>query len=217
MPKTNINGLVVHHITVGEGPHLVMLHGFMGNLAVWHLRIAPLLRSRFRITTYDLRGHGYTEITKSGYTTGEMAEDLRGLLDKLGIERTHLVGHSFGADICLYFALLYPHRVDKLIALEPGLITLLREQYKYPWKGWSYWVEKLEEVGLTVPDEKKSDLRYLLNLSLETPKFYGPARDCLAKENLSCTCCSTRVWSRITHRVGCCRPMPCRASPLLRC
>jgi len=176
MPKTNVNGLVVHHIAVGEGPDLVMLHGFMGNLAVWHLRIAPLLRSQFRITTYDLRGHGYTQVTTHGYTTHQMAEDLRGLLDTLGIVRTHLVGHSFGADICLYFAHLYPNRVNRLIALEPGLITLLREQYKYPWKGWSYWVEKLEEVGLTVPQEKKSDLRYLLNLSLETPKFYGPAR-----------------------------------------
>jgi pimeloyl-ACP methyl ester carboxylesterase len=153
-----------------------MLHGFMGNLAVWHLRIAPLLRSRFRITTYDLRGHGYSQMTEAGYTVAEMAEDLRGLLDTLGIERTHLVGHSFGADICLYFSHLYPERVNRLVALEPGLVALLREYYQYPWKGWSYWVEKLEEAGLSVPCEKRSDLRYLLTLSLETPKFYGPAR-----------------------------------------
>jgi pimeloyl-ACP methyl ester carboxylesterase len=176
MPKTNVNGLMVHHITVGEGPSLVMLHGFMGNLAVWHLRIAPLLRSRFRITTYDLRGHGYTQMTPDGYTTAEMAEDLRGLLDTLGIERAHLAGHSFGADICLYFALQYPERVNRLVALEPGLISLLREQYRQPWQGWSYWVEKLHAAGLTVPEDKRCDLRYLLNLSLETPKFYGPAR-----------------------------------------
>lgn len=176
MPKLKINGVNLHYISVGGGPDLVMLHGFLGNLAVWHLQIAPQLRRSFRVTTYDLRGHGYSEVTPTGYTAGEMADDLAALLDELGIERTHLVGHSFGADICLYFALKYPDRVKKLVALEPGLAALVEQRKHHSWGGWSYWVSKLEEVGITVPEDKRTDLEYLLDVSLNTPKFYGPAR-----------------------------------------
>jgi pimeloyl-ACP methyl ester carboxylesterase len=176
MPKTTVNGVNLHYIAVGAGPDVVMLHGFLGNLAVWHLQIAPQLRRSFRVTTYDLRGHGYSEVTPTGYTAGEMVEDLVALLDRLGIERAHLVGHSFGADICLYFALKYPNRVKKLVALEPGLAALVNQRKHDSWGGWSYWVSKLEEVGITVPEEKRTDLEFLLDVSLNTPKFYGPAR-----------------------------------------
>jgi len=77
MPKIKANGINLHYITVGAGPDVVMLHGFLGNLAVWHLYMVPLLRREFRVTTYDLRGHGYSEVTPSGYSAGDMAEDLR--------------------------------------------------------------------------------------------------------------------------------------------
>lgn len=178
MPVTAIEGrgISLHHLTVGDGPDIVMVHGFLGNLAVWHLRIAPQLRRHFRVTTYDLRGHGYSEVTPDSYSAGDMAEDLRGLLDALGLNKVHLVGHSFGADICLYFAHLYPERVDRIAALEPGLAALVHQRKDAGWVGWSYWVTKLEEVGLTVPPEKRNDLEYLLDLSISTPKFYGPAR-----------------------------------------
>lgn len=176
MPKVKANGVNLHYITVGAGPDVVMLHGFLGNLAVWHLYMVPLLRREFRVTTYDLRGHGYSEVTPTGYSAGNMAEDLRGLLDELGIERPILVGHSFGADVCMYFALKYPERVQRMLAIEPGLAALVHERKREDWIGWDAWVAKLEEVGLKVPPEKRTDLEYLLTLSLETPKFYGPAR-----------------------------------------
>lgn len=176
MPKIKANGVNLHYLTVGAGPDVVMLHGFLGNLAVWHLYMVPFLRREFRVTTYDLRGHGYSEVTPSGYAAGNMAEDLRCLLDELGIERPILIGHSFGADVALYFALKHPERVPKLLALEPGLAALVHERKREDWIGWDAWVAKLEEVGLKVPADKRTDLEYLLTLSLETPKFYGPAR-----------------------------------------
>lgn len=176
MPKIQANGIETHYITLGEGSDVVMLHGFLGNLAVWHLNIVPELRKQFRVTTYDLRGHGYSQVTPNGYSSEELAADLKALLDELGIERAHLVGHSYGADVCLHFALLHPERVSRLIALEPGLAALVHQRKAEDWEGWTYWVSKLEEAGVKVPQDKKSDLNYLLNLSLETPKFYGPAR-----------------------------------------
>jgi len=166
----------LHYITVGMGPDIVMLHGFLGNLAVWHLYMAPILRREFRVTTYDLRGHGYSDVTPTGYTAADMAEDLRCFLDEMGIERPILVGHSFGADICMYFSLLYPERVPKLLALEPGLAALVHLRNDRDWIGWAAWVAKLEECGIHVPEDKRTDAEFLLQLSLETPKFYGPAR-----------------------------------------
>ena len=116
MPKAKVNGIDIHYITVGQGSDMVMVHGFLGNLAVWHLQIVPQLRNSYSITTLDLRGHGYSQVTPSGYTAADMADDLKGLLDTLGLRKVALVGHSYGADVCLYFALLYPERVSKLVA-----------------------------------------------------------------------------------------------------
>ena len=176
MPRIQTNGIETHYIRLGDGSDVVMLHGFLGNLAVWHLNIVPELRKELRVTTYDLRGHGYSQVTPNGYSSEGLAADLKALLDELGIEKTHLVGHSYGADVCLHFALLHPDRVGRLIALEPGLAALVHQRKAEDWEGWSYWVSKLGEVGVSVPEDKKSDLNYLLNLSLETPKFFGPAR-----------------------------------------
>ena len=116
MPKTVLpNGVRIHYQQVGEGPDLVMVHGLTGNLAVWHLRIVPELADRFRVLTYDLRGHGLSDTPPTGYSPDAMAEDLLALLDELEIERPLIAGHSFGADIALYHALNHPDRVDTYV------------------------------------------------------------------------------------------------------
>jgi len=176
MPKIKANGVNLHYITVGAGPDIVMLHGFLGNLAVWHLYMTPILRRDYRVTTYDLRGHGYSDVTPNHYTAADMVEDLRCFLDALGIEKSILVGHSFAADIAMYFSLCHPEHVPKLVALEPGLAALVHLRQDKNWIGWAAWVAKLEEVGIHVPEDRRTDAEYLLQLSLETPKFYGPAR-----------------------------------------
>src|SRR5450631_3649941 len=157
MPKITANGVNLHYITVGAGPDIVMLHGFLGNLAVWHLYMAPILRREYRVTTYDLRGHGYSDVTDTGYTAADMAEDLRCFLDEMGIEQPILVGHSFGADIAMYFSLLYPERVPKLLALEPGLAGFVPLRKEKDWIGWAGWGAKPEEAGIPVPGDKRND------------------------------------------------------------
>jgi len=176
MPKIKANGIDLHYLAFGHGSDLVLIHGFLGNLAVWHLQIAPQLRKVYRVTTYDLRGHGYSEVTPTGYTACQMASDLEVLLDSLHINTATLVGHSYGADIAMYFALKHPERVQKLIAIEPGLACLVSERKSKDWEGWAYWVSKLEAVGLTVPEDKRTDVDYLLETSLKTSKIFGPAR-----------------------------------------
>lgn len=177
MSKIQVNGINMHYWQVGSGPDLVMLHGLGGNMAVWHLKLLPLLRRYFRITTYDLRGHGRTDVTPTGYSTGALARDLHGLLDALGIERANLVGHSLGADVVLHFGLLFPRRVAKMVVIEAGLPVLIKMYREDDWNGWSYWAELLERfTGVVVPPERRTDVDYLLDLSLNVPIQFGPAK-----------------------------------------
>jgi pimeloyl-ACP methyl ester carboxylesterase len=177
MPKVTLStGIRLHHQQVGDGPDVVMVHGLTGNLAVWHLQIAPLLWDRFRILTYDLRGHGYSDMPPAGYTADDMAADLLELLDALEIERPAIVGHSYGADIALYFALAHPERVEHVVAIEGALPALVHERSRDEWEGWSHWTDMLAKAGRDVPAEHRSDVQYLLRASLELPKKWGPLR-----------------------------------------
>ncbi|HET7035099.1 MAG TPA: alpha/beta hydrolase [Thermomicrobiaceae bacterium] len=168
------SGVTLHYQQTGQGPDVVMIHGLTGNLAVWHLQIIPVLWDHFRITTYDLRGHGYSEVTPSGYSADDMADDLLDLLDELEIERPALVGHSFGADVALYFALKYPERVAQVVGIEAALAAMIYLRERDDWEGWDYWTDVLERSGFSVPPERRSDVDYLLRMSLQVPKKWGP-------------------------------------------
>jgi pimeloyl-ACP methyl ester carboxylesterase len=175
MPKLVLdNGLSLHYQQVGQGPDVVMVHGITGNLAIWHLHIVPALCDRFRVTTYDLRGHGYSGTPPTGYSADDMAEDLLGLVDTLGLEPPALVGHSFGADVALYFAARNPGRVSQVMAIEPALPALEGLRAHDGWVGWRYWVAALEGAGHRVPHERRSDLRYLIHATIDLPKQWGP-------------------------------------------
>jgi pimeloyl-ACP methyl ester carboxylesterase len=175
MPKVTLSdGVRLHYQRIGDGPDLVMVHGLTGNLAVWHLKIIPSLSHRFRTLTYDLRGHGYSDMPTHGYSCDQMAADLLELLDTLEIERPAVVGHSFGADIALYFAHNYPARVSEVIAIEPALPAFMHLRSREDWEGWDFWCDILERSGHPVPPERRSDVDYLLRTSLLIPKKWGP-------------------------------------------
>jgi pimeloyl-ACP methyl ester carboxylesterase len=113
MPKTKANGVSIHYITVGAGSDVVIVHAFLGNLAVGHFYMTPIFRREHCVTTYDLFGHGYSELTPTRYTTAD--EDLRCFLGAMSIDRPIMVGHNVGADIAMYLTLLYPERLAKLL------------------------------------------------------------------------------------------------------
>jgi 2-hydroxy-6-oxonona-2,4-dienedioate hydrolase/2-succinyl-6-hydroxy-2,4-cyclohexadiene-1-carboxylate synthase len=173
VPKASVNGIKLHYQQFGQGPDIVMLHGITGNLAIWHLNIVPALMEEARVTTYDLRGHGYSDMPPSGYTTADLATDLCHLLDTLGIERAHIVGHSFGADVALHFAILHPERVDRLVLAEPAIAALQRLREREDWPGWEYWRKKLVDAGVEVPEEKWYDIEFLVRSSIRIPKLFG--------------------------------------------
>lgn len=170
------SGVKLHYLRVGDGPHLVMIHGLTGNLAVWHLKMVPLLRDRFNVLTYDMRGHGRSDHPPSGYTSDDMAGDLEGVLDALDIDQCDIVGHSYGADAAMYFAHQHPERVRKILAVEAGLAALIHQRKREDWEGWEYWAQALERFGIDVPREKRSDFDYMIRMMLQVPKLWGPAQ-----------------------------------------
>jgi pimeloyl-ACP methyl ester carboxylesterase len=175
MPKVQLsNGVTTHYQQMGEGPDLVMIHGLTGNLAVWHLKIVPLLMDRFRVLCYDLRGHGYSSMTPTGYTADDLAGDLTLLLDELEIDQPMIVGHSYGADVALYFSLAHPERVEQVVAIEAGLPALVHERSRDEWAGWNAWAAALDACGIEVPPERRSDVQWLVRTSLDIPKKWGP-------------------------------------------
>ncbi len=173
MAKALVNGIHLHYQQFGNGPNLVMIHGLTGNLAIWHLEIVPALMSEYRMTTYDLRGHGYSDVPPTGYTTADHVEDLRQLLDTLGIQRAHIIGHSFGADIALHFTILHPERVERLVLVEPAIAALMPLRDREDWIGWQYWRDKLALGGVTIPPEKWCDAEYLVRASVGLPMLFG--------------------------------------------
>lgn len=121
MPKVQARGLRTHYQQLGAGPDVVLVHGLGANLAFWYLGVAPLLASRHRVTAFDLRGHGLSARTATGYSTGDLADDCRAVMDELGIGRAVLVGHSFGGAVALHLAARAPERVDRVVVADAYL------------------------------------------------------------------------------------------------
>lgn len=128
MPFIQVNGIHTYYETVGEGEPLVLLHNDAMSLEVWR-RLLPHLAAGRRIIAYDRRGHGKSEVppAEAPYTVEALAEDLRGLLDGLGIEVADLFGCSGGATTALAFALAHPERARRLILAEPPILGLQRD------------------------------------------------------------------------------------------
>ncbi len=127
MPHANVNGVDLHYQQAGAGPDVVLLHAVTANMAVWLVsNLVDTLARDYRVTAYDLRGHGLSAATPSGYTSAEMAEDLRGLHDVLGLGPAYLIGHSFGGVVAMHAAATYPDRVSGMILSDPYFPGLAR-------------------------------------------------------------------------------------------
>jgi pimeloyl-ACP methyl ester carboxylesterase len=100
-------------------PKLVFLHGLMGFGANWR-RIISDFESEFQILTYDQRGHGKSFKPLTGYAPEHYAMDLLKIIDELGWEKIHLVGHSMGGRNALSFATQFPRRVTSLVIEDIG-------------------------------------------------------------------------------------------------
>jgi pimeloyl-ACP methyl ester carboxylesterase len=159
MPKLNASGINFHYQQAGGGPDVVLIHGVTGDLSIWFLCEAMgMLGRSFRVTAYDLRGHGYSDVTPNGYTSAEQAGDVTAIMDALDIDHATLLGHSFGAVIATHAAVLYPDRVDALVLSDPCFPALRQLEDVSRWGHWQNFREEAAEAGVTLSDEHWYDL-----------------------------------------------------------
>lgn len=153
MPKVEINGATIHLTTLGQGPAVVLVHGIAANLAFWYPGIAMKLARTHRVVLYDLRGHGRSSMPPSGYTPQDHARDLSGVIDYLGLDEAHIVGHSFGGTVALEYASRFPRRVRTLTLADATVGSLQSIDSGHDWAYWSAWRAELQKIGIDVPAE----------------------------------------------------------------
>ena len=159
MPKLKANGLNLHYQQAGSGPDVILIHGVTGDLSIWFLCDAMgVLARSFRVTAYDLRGHGYSDVPRDGYTSADQAGDVLALMDALEIDRATLVGHSFGAVIALHAAILHPDRIDSVVLSDPSFPALRHLEDLSRWGHWQNFREEASQAGVTLSDEHWYDL-----------------------------------------------------------
>jgi pimeloyl-ACP methyl ester carboxylesterase len=164
MPRIAVDGMKFYYQQAGTGPDVVLLHGVTGNMAIWPLiDLIDVLSVDFRVTAYDLRGHGYSDTPPTGYTSADMAHDLRRLQEALGLGPSYLLGHSYGGVIAMHAAVLYPDTVAGAILSDPYFPSLrYLEADVASWSGWREYKEQTQRSGLDIPDEAWFDVGLVL-------------------------------------------------------
>jgi 3-oxoadipate enol-lactonase len=113
MPRVRVGDIQMFYLEAGAGDPLVLIMGLGGDHLAWGFQMGALAE-RYRVVAFDNRGAGQTDAPDLPYTTRMMAEDTRGLMDALDIDRARVVGVSMGGMIAQELALLYPDRVRAL-------------------------------------------------------------------------------------------------------
>lgn len=116
-----VNGLRMYYEVHGAGSPLVLLHGGMMTIELNFASLIPALATRHQVIGVEMQGHGRTADIDRPITPSGLAGDVVGLLDHLGIERAHVLGHSMGAAVALELAVNHPTRVDSIVPVSASV------------------------------------------------------------------------------------------------
>ena len=117
--RVTVNGIDIAFEMTGPSaaPVVTLSHALATHRGMWEPQRAAL-ESTYRVLRYDTRGHGSSDVPGGPYTFPQLVEDIRGLLDVVGVERTHFVGISMGGMIGQWFALTHPQRLRSLVLCD---------------------------------------------------------------------------------------------------
>jgi pimeloyl-ACP methyl ester carboxylesterase len=127
------DGVRLHYVERGDGPLVVLLHGFPQYWGAWRHQLVALADAGFRVVAPDLRGYNLSDKPASieAYRASRLAWDVAELIDHVGDGRAHVVGHDWGGAIAWDVARRHPERVDRLAILNAPhprrLARVLRE------------------------------------------------------------------------------------------
>lgn len=141
-----IDGLSMHYVTAGEGPPVVLLHGWPQTWYEWR-EVIPAMAEEHTVIAPDLRGMGDTDTPQSGYDKDTVSTDVRNLVHALGFgdEPIALVGHDWGMATAYAYAAQYRDEVAALCVLEAGLPGVREDEKRHFWHTRFHGVHDLPE------------------------------------------------------------------------
>ena len=150
------NGIRVHVAEAGppDAPPVLLLHGWPQHWFMWH-HVLGALNGEYRLLAPDLRGFGWTEAPGHGYDGETFAADQIALLDALGLERVHVVGHDWGGWTAMLLGILHAERVDRMVVCNaphpwPRLSARVALE---SWRSWYTWVIATPGLGRLVLEQ----------------------------------------------------------------
>jgi len=114
--RANLMQPILYYKTFGSGEPLIILHGLFGCWDTWY-PVAKDLSERFSVCVPDLRNHGQS-FHSARFDYDAMADDIRRLLDGIGLTRASLLGHSMGGKVAMRVAALFPRRIARLVIVD---------------------------------------------------------------------------------------------------
>jgi pimeloyl-ACP methyl ester carboxylesterase len=141
----------LHYVEAGDGPLIVLLHGFPEFWFGWRLQISPLAAAGFRVVAPDTRGYNLSSRPKgiAAYSADRLADDIRGLIRERGAESAFVVGHDWGGTIAWTMAMKYPDVVDRLAILDAAHPRSLQKGLSHPrqlTRSWYFFFFALPDV-----------------------------------------------------------------------
>lgn len=116
--QTSVNGVTINYVRGGEGPTVVLLHGYPQTWYAWR-EVMPELARQYTVVAPDMRGAGGSDAPPGGYDKKTLAGDVHGLLAQLGLDQSvRVVGHDIGAMVGYAYAAQQPDSVERLVFCE---------------------------------------------------------------------------------------------------
>ena len=148
--RVDVGGIGIEYEVTGKGPPVVLLHGFPDSGRRWRHQVSALVEAGFSTIVPDLRGYGASDKPEAveEYSIPYLAGDVVAILDAVGVERAHIVGHDWGAALAWAFGSLLPDRVDHLVALSVGHpSSFVSAGYVQREKSWYMLLFQFEDVA----------------------------------------------------------------------
>ena len=113
-------GVRLHYVALGDGPLVVLLHGFPEFWYAWRRQIEDLANAGFRVVAPDQRGYNLSDkpAEVAAYGAARLAEDVAALIASCGEEKAFIVGHDWGAGVAWSFAMAHPEMIERLVVLN---------------------------------------------------------------------------------------------------
>lgn len=157
----DVNGAQIWYEEMGEGKAVTFVHAGIANARMWDTQIQPFAE-KYRVIRFDMRGFGQSELPAG---PGSLSDDIRGVLDALGVEKSAVVGCSMGGGASLDFTLKHPDRVAALVLVGTGMSGQAEEIFPDE----APFIEKMEAA------EKAGDLDGVNELDMQL-WVDGPSR-----------------------------------------